>query len=89
MLVARIQQMKNSPRINRFVLSAIYVIAIIAGLSLTFGPRGYASGIIVSILFFTWRHDNAVGAFLPLAFLFVIILLVMFLLFYLMLITHH
>jgi hypothetical protein len=87
--VARIKQMKNFPRIKRFALSALYVLAIIAGLGLIFGPRGYAAGIIVSILFFTWRHDNAVGAFLPLAFLFVITLLVMFLLIYLMMITHH
>ena len=56
---------------------------------MSFGPRGYAAGTVFSILFVAWRHDNEVGVLLPLAVLFVIMLLVMFLLIYLMMIIHH
>ena len=81
--------MKNRLLAKRIATSALYALAIFAGLGLTFGPKGYAAGTIISILFLAWRHDNDVGVVLPLAMLFVIILLVMFLLIYLMMILHH
>lgn len=87
--MAVLQAMATYPRIKRFALSLSYVAAIIAGLSWTFGPRGLAAGIILGILFLAWRHDNNLGILLPLAFLIVITLLVMFLIFYLLAVIHH
>lgn len=80
--------MPTPSRAHRLFLSIAYVIFIIAGLSFAIGPPGLAVGIICSILFVAWRHDNAVGFFLPLAALFIITVLVLFLLIYLLVITH-
>ena len=80
--------MKNRLPAKRVATSAIYVLATFAALELTFGPRGYPTGVITSILFLAWQHDNDVGILLPIAMLFVIILLVMFLLIFMMIILH-
>ena len=53
-----------------------------------FGPIGYLASATVSLLWIAWRHDNDLGAFLPLAMLVLIAVGVLALLIYLMLITH-
>jgi hypothetical protein len=52
------------------------------------GPKGWAAGAAIALLWLAWRHDNEVGVCLPLAILSLIVIAVMCLLIYLMMVTH-
>jgi MFS family permease len=82
------QSMRSYPRTKRFVVSAVYALAIVAGLGWSFGPRGLLVGLMIALLLVAWRHDNNVGLLVPLAVLLIITILVMFLIFYLLAVIH-
>jgi len=53
-----------------------------------FGPLGFTVGAVGSFLGLAWRYDNQTGTCLPLAVLLLLVIGVMFLLIYLMVVTH-
>lgn len=87
-IVVAIQLMRSCPRTKRLAVSAVYAMAIVTGLRWSLGPRGLVVGLMIALLLVAWRHDNSVGLLIPLAVLFIITILVMFLIFYLLAVIH-
>ncbi|EIZ80844.1 hypothetical protein WSK_0526 [Novosphingobium sp. Rr 2-17] len=74
--------------ISRIWASIALAVTITITLSLVFGPRGLAFGVVTSFLMLSWRHDNSAGLLFPLAMLVAITIGVLLLLMYLMARVH-
>jgi hypothetical protein len=77
-----------TPFLRRLAVSLAAAVAATAASAWLFGPRGLLAGGIAAFLWLAWRHDNRVGACLPIAVLLVIVLCVILVLFSLVLIIH-
>jgi len=69
--------MTLNDRRKRFAVSAAIAAALVVGFELLIPHAGWVIGALISLLVVTWRHDNDVGAFFPLALGFVMILLIL------------
>ena len=70
---------------------AISIAVAAAGIAIAAGLFGPAAGFVtaaIAILWVTWRHDNQIGACLPLVLLLLIAIGVLMLLMYLLVVTH-
>jgi hypothetical protein len=76
-------------RAHRVLISMVVSAIVLAAAAYLFGPRGFAAGSALTLLWLAWRHDNDVGVFVPLAVLFLIVVAVMGLLLYLLMISHQ
>jgi hypothetical protein len=72
----------------RVIVSILVCAVFVPAAEELFGARGWAAGGVIALLWLAWRHDNEVGACLPLTILFLIVVAVLCLLIYLMLLTH-
>jgi hypothetical protein len=63
-------------RRRRLLLSAGFSIAAIGAASLVFGPLGFAIAFPIGLLATAWYGDDSLGTCLPLAVMFLIVLLV-------------
>jgi hypothetical protein len=68
-------------------MSAAIAAFVIAAFELAISRAGWVIGALLAFLIVTWRHDNDVGAFFPLAVALVMILLILALFLVLMAIT--
>lgn len=64
-------------RRKRIIISAAITAVLVGAFELLIPRAGWVIGALISLLVVTWRHDNDVGAFFPLALGFVMILFIL------------
>ena len=69
--------MTPTDRRKRIAFSAAITAVLVGAFELLIPHAGWEIGALIALLVVTWRHDNDVGAFFPLALGFVMILLIL------------
>jgi len=76
--------MTPTDRRRRIAISAVIAVVLIGAFELLVPRAGWVIGALMALLVVTWRHDNDVGTFFPLALGFVMIFFILALLLVLM-----
>ena len=69
--------MTPTDRRKRIAISAAFTAILVGASELLIRHAGWVIGVLISLLVVAWRHDNDVGAFFPLALIFVMILFIL------------